>query len=528
VSKVIDITPDGKQKSTRGKKKSTSKVASEPREQYYEEPGEINPEPDDLDRRLFKDNPILNETELGNSLRFSWVYSTLMFFNHALKSWFIWSQTHWAVDTSNKVLRCLTHVLIKDATFRKSVGGDWYQMSFMNSKLRAALKIAADLLPLPSPLDSHPYLLNLKNGTIDLKTGELQEHDPADYITKLAPVEYKPDASCPKWKDFLNRAFEDFPAGITYLQKILGYAMTSDVSEKCFFIFYGPDGSNGKSMLINVVRAILGADYRIQIAAESLTVNRVSAIRSDIARLMGFRFGTTSETNEAIRFNEAMIKSLTGSDPMTARKLYQNDIEFTPELKLFIATNARPHFNLSDPAMMSRVVIIPFNVAIPVEEQNRNLTAELIAEESEGILAWLVQGAVLWAQERLGPNPFDTKDVAIVISLNKFVETCCVRGKGLKVTSTRLLDVFNLYKTEMGDDAPDLKIKEFGQMLTDAGIPSKRERDGVYRLNLDLNEYGKRLLNVDTELTSEPDSSISMNDVNDVNDVNDESGKDDE
>ena len=178
--------------------------------------------------------------------------------------------------------------------------------------------------------------------------------------------------------------------------------------------------------------------------------------------------------------------------------------------------------------MMSRVVIIPFNVAIPVEEQNRNLTAELIAEESEGILAWLVQGAVLWAQEWLGPNPFDTKDVAIVISLNKFVETCCVRGKGLKVTSTRLLDVFNLYKTDMGDDAPDLKIKEFGQMLTDAGIPSKRERDGVYRLNLDLNEYGKRLLNVDTELTSEPDSSISMNDVNDVNDVNDESGKDDE
>lgn len=499
--------------SEKSKKQKKTKHAENP----YEEPERINPEVAAPDRALFQENPLLNETELGNTLRFTWLYAALAFFHHELKKWFVWEKTHWAVDTSNKALQYLVHVLLKDPTFRKSVDPDWYCASFSNSKLRAVLKIAADLLPLPAPLDSHPYYLNVKNGTINLKTGDLLKHDPKNYITKLAPIEYLPDAKCPKWFAFLNRAFPDNPAGIAYIQKVIGYALTADVTEKCFFILYGPDGNNGKSLLINVLRAILGLDYRIQIAAESLTINRVSAIRSDIARMKGYRFASASETDKAYKFNEPLIKTLTGSDPVTARKLYANEIEFTPELKLFIATNARPQFNLADRAMMSRVNVIPFMVSIPPGEQNRNLTAELIAEEGVGILAWAVQGAVMWHKERLGKNPFDQDSAVIVkpvITLKSFIDTCCTRNQKGETKTSDLLTVFNAFKDEQGDESPDMKIREFGMLLSNEGFALDHKRAGNFRPGLVLNEKGLGFLQGET--TAPPTTVKGVEDVKDT------------
>ena len=483
----------------------------------------VDPEVTMPDRSLFEGDPLLNETELGNTLRYMWLYSTLVFFHHELKKWFCWTKTHWAMDTSNKTFQCVVHVLLKDPTFRKTVSGDWYSKSFSNSKLRAVLKIAADMLPLPSDLDCHPYLFNVKNGTIDLKTGKLLKHDPAHYITKLAPVEYDPAAQCPKWLNFLARTFSGNVDAIAFIQRVVGYALTADVTEKCFFIFYGPDGNNGKSLIINVLRGILGLDYRIQVAAESLTISRVSAIRSDIARMQGYRFASASETDKAYKFNEPLIKTLTGSDPVTARKLYSNDIEFTPELKLFIATNARPQFNLADRAMMSRVNVIPFMVTIPLEEQNKNLTAELIAEEGSGILAWAVQGAVMWANEGLGANPFNQDDAVIikpVITLNRFVIECCTRGQNDSEKSTRLLTAYNNFKTDRGDESPDLRIKEFGLMLNNADFESKHASDGNYRLKIALNEFGRQFLEDHGSSVIAPLAPNTMNNVNPVNTEN--------
>lgn len=504
------------------KKQKNPKAAEIP----YVEIEHVDPEVSVPDRTILKENPQLNVTELGNTLRFTWLYAALAFFHHELKKWFVWEKTHWAVDTSNKALQYLVHVLLKDPTFRNSVDPDWYCASFSNSKLRAVLKIAADLLPLPAPLDSHPYYLNVKNGTIDLKTGELLKHDPKHFITKVASIEYHPAAQCLKWLKLLNRAFPDNPAAIAFIQKVIGYALTADVTEKCFFILYGPDGNNGKSLLINVLRAILGLGYRIQIAAESLTINRVSAIRSDIARMKGYRFASASETDKAYKFNEPLIKTLTGSDPVTARKLYSNEIEFTPELKLFIATNARPQFNLADPAMMSRVNVIPFMVSIPPEEQNRNLTAELINEEGEGILAWAVQGAVMWANEGLGDNPFDQQSAVIikpVITLDQFITECCTQNPNDTVKSNDLLSAFNIYKSDLGDDSPDLKIKEFSSMLNNSGFESKHVRDGNYRLKLALNDKGLLLLAGGTGTSKNDTFTDPVNDVKDVKDVKDNS-----
>ena len=135
-------------------KKEPKKPKLQPVEEPYVEPENIDPEVTGLERSLFKENPLLNETELGNTLRLTWLYAALMFFHHELTKWFCWTNTHWSFDTTNKSVQRLIHVLLKDKIFLKSVTIDWYTASFSNSKLRAVSKIAADLLPLPTAFTS--------------------------------------------------------------------------------------------------------------------------------------------------------------------------------------------------------------------------------------------------------------------------------------------------------------------------------------------------------------------------------------
>lgn len=438
-------------------------------------------------------------TDIGNAMRIVHFLTGLAFFHHALKVWFLWQGTHWAKDIKGEItllaVRALNRIIEHEPALIK-----WLSKSLDKSKIMAAIRLAADLLPLPGDLDRHVYKLNVKNGTIDLQTGELMPPNPGDYITKIANVEYHRDAACPKWLGFLFWAFSGFEAGIHYFQKAIGYALTGDVSEKRFFILWGPHGNNGKTLIINVLRGILGSDYCVQVAAESLTINRIKQIRSDIARLDGYRFASTSETGDQYKFNEPLIKVLTGGDVITARKLYENDKEFTPELKLFVATNPKPIFNLADAAMMNRVDIIPFMQSVKPEEMNRTLTAELIAEEGAGILAWAVQGAVMWAKEGLGPNPFDQDSASIIkpiATINKFVAACCDEGPGLMERTRDLHRAFVLYKEEIGDDSPEPAVEEFGKLMSNNGYLATHRRDSNYRESLALKADWKSKVSTD-------------------------------
>lgn len=470
------------------------------------------------------------ETDYGNALRFKFYFALVAFFHHAEKIWFRWTGSHWERDIHNSVTSLVVQAIQQMLTVeipwvkyqkekqKKDLGspsGKWVCDSLNRSKIKAAALLAADLLPLTHALDSHKYLLNVQNGTIDLKNGEIRPHNREDYITKIAPISYIAGSQCPKFMNFLNTAFPNNPIGIRFIQKMFGYALTGDVSEKRFFILWGAAGNNGKTMLFNIIRAILGAAYRVQLSSESLVSGRISSIRSDLAKLKAYRFVTASETDKRYKFNEALIKLLTGGDTITARHPHEKEIEFEPELKLFLATNAKPEFTLSDEAMMNRVVIIPFHVSIPEKNQNKKLTQELIGEEGPGILAWLVEGAAMWAQEGLGDNPFDQAEAAIIkhaVTIEEFLEKCCSReDKNSKTKTTDLFKAYNAYKTERGDSTPDMSEKQFGQLLTAEGIQSKRQSDAIYRLCIVLNPKGTKLLAAADE----------VQDVQDVKDEND-------
>lgn len=469
------------------------------------------------------------ESDYGNALRIDYYFRKSIFYHHSQKTWYRWTGRNWQRDTNESVtqlaveaIRNINYVEIPWLRHLKKnpehadiaiPDPDYVPKSLNRSKIKAAKDLAASLMPLTAPLDAHPYLLNCKNGMAELREGTLLDHDRERFQSKIVAHDFDASASCPLLMAFLKRAFPDNPEGIRFIQKIFGYSLTGDVSEKKIFILWGATGNNGKTMLFNVFRGVLGNCFCIQLASESLVSGRMNAIRSDLAKLIGYRFVTASETDKKYKFNEALIKLLTGGDAITARHPHEREIEFTPELKLFLATNAKPEFTLSDRAMMSRVCIIPFHVSIPPHEQDKQLTQRLIAEEAEGILAWAVEGARLWAQEGLGENPFDQDSAAVfnpVITIDQFVKECCVMTAGARAKSSDLLQAFNHFKEHRGDESAPVNDKAFGGMLNGLNLEKTHGRDGNYREGIALNEIGLKFFEgaVDDVLSEESRTAI--------------------
>jgi putative DNA primase/helicase len=258
-------------------------------------------------------------------------------------------------------------------------------------KRKAMLQLAESELPiLPDDLDHDVWLLNLSNGTYNLKTGTIQEHKRENLITKKIDVSYNKDASCPIWLNFLNKIFNNNSETINFVKKAIGYSLTGSTQEQCIFILYGI-GCNGKSTLINIVKEILG-DYSQQTPSETLMVRKYTGnVPNDIASLKGVRFVSSVETDEGRGFAESLVKQLTGDDFISARFLRQEFFEFKPECKIWLASNHKPQIRGTDHAIWRRIRLIPFTVTIPEEEKDFNLLDKLRSEK-EGILSWAIDG----------------------------------------------------------------------------------------------------------------------------------------
>lgn len=379
-------------------------------------------------------------TDYGNSFRFVYDNRTNVRFCMELNKWAIWNGRYWEIDSSGRILRIGAETALKIRTEGANLSTeiqlelkDWSHQCQNPARVNAMLKFAAPEMAVSwSTMDTDPYLLNVQNGTIDLRTGELIEHNPSHMNSKIADVSYDPQALCPRFIRFMASVFPDSPEMIHYMQKVLGYILTGDTSEKCFFIFYGPSGNNGKSVLINVIRHILGKHYSVQTPVSTLLTKKPGGNSNDIVRLKGSRFVAASELNPSSRykFDEAQLKMLTGNDPVAARELFKEFIEYYPEFKLFIGTNHLPEFNTDDDALIDRVMTIPFRVSFTRDHPDRddNLLNELKAEAS-GILNWAIEGCQMWQQEGLGdvPDRVETEQANNVrlATIDRFLHECC-------------------------------------------------------------------------------------------------------
>ena len=213
--------------------------------------------------------------------------------------------------------------------------------------------------------------MNVLNGTLDLRTGTLRPHRREDSLSKLAPVIYDENATCPRWLKFLDRVMDGNKDLITYLQRVAGYCLTDEVSEQCLWFLHGT-GANGKSTLLQTLIDLMG-DYGMQAVSEFLMVKTNESHPTERADLHGKRFVATIETEQGKRIAEALMKQMTGGDRLRARRMRQDFFEFAPTHKIFLAANHKPTVCGTDQAAWRRIKLIPFTVTIADDEKDKDL-----------------------------------------------------------------------------------------------------------------------------------------------------------
>ena len=423
-----------------------------------------------------------NLTDLGNAERFAARHGEGVRYCYPWRKWLIWTGARWERDDAGRV-----HQLAKEtvrAIYREASDAEdedrrkalakHASASESETRIRAMVELSKSERPIsPDELDADPWLLNTKNGTIDLRTGELREHRREDLITKLAPVEYNPNAAAPTLEAFLERVLPG-EALRGFVQRAAGYSATGDTSEQCMFIHHGP-GANGKSTFQEAVSAALG-DYAMRTPTETLLVKRAGGVPNDVARLKGARFVTASETEEGRRLAESLVKDLTGQDTISARFMWAEWFDFKPTHALHLSTNHKPEIRGTDAAIWRRIRLIPWAVTIPTAEQDKKLP-EKLRGELPGVLAWIVRGCSEWLREGL-KAPEEVRQAtrayrAEMDVLAAFLADCCQRGEDEEAFAGELWGAWKRWCEETGEQVGTQK--RFGGQLAERGFLNHRD-----------------------------------------------------
>jgi len=428
-------------------------------------------------------------TDTANGERFARDHGRELRYCYKQRAWYAWDGARWQPDARGDVERramatargILTEVAAQPPS--KQVALTKHSIRSQDRSRLEAMAWAArpELAISPDEFDPDPWLLNCRNGTLDLRTGELHPHDRDAYLTKLVPVDYRADATCPRWTQFLGEVMGDDADMVGFLQRMVGYALTGSTGEQCFFLLHG-GGANGKSTFVETLGKMLG-DYARPTEFRTLEARKSSdAVRNDLAALRGLRLVTSVEVGRHKRLDEALVKQLTGSDTITARFLYGEFFDFRPEFKLFLAANNKPVVQGTDEGIWRRVKLVPFEVTIPPERRDRALGAALLAE-LPGILAWAVQGCLRWQSAGLQPparvNAATEEYRQESDSLGDFLNTECERGPGLAVAAADLYHAYERWAENSGVDA--LAANVFGMAMKERGFWSGSEHDPAKR-----------------------------------------------
>lgn len=447
--------------------------------------------------------PKFHLTELGNAERIAYYHGDNIRYCNELE-WLIWNGKQWQED-SKRQIEAITAKTLRWLYAEAKAEEDKYQSKLLHDWAkkceRRSIRISSilDVRPMVSvrkkDLDSHSFLFNCDNGVIDLKTGELLLHDRDLLLTKISPIKYDKNATCPNWIAFLESIFKT-AAGerdhelICFLQKAIGYSLTGVTKEQVMFFLFG-NGRNGKSTFINIIQDLLG-DYGRQTNSETFLKKRNdSGINNDVARLDGARFVSAVESEEGQQLSEALVKQITGGEKMSARFLRQEYFEFTPEFKVFFTTNHKPIIKGSDEGIWRRIMLIPFTVTIKKENIDYDLQDKL-AKEMPGILRWVVEGCMKWRAEGLRA-PQAVKDATEEYRqdmdiLGPFIDENCIVDPAAKVAAKTIYENYTnwCYK----NNEMELKNRVFYRQLEIRGFKKENgAKNKVFFYGITLNEF---------------------------------------
>jgi len=355
-----------------------------------------------------------NLTDAGNAERLAFNFGDKLRYCWDWRCWLFYDGKRWNKNRGDELARKFAletvRSILDEATKageleRRQVLAKWSFASETASRLSATLQVARAVNPFPIyaiEFDCDPWLLNCLNGTLDLRTGILRQHNPADLITKICPVNFDPNATLDAWDDFLKTATNNNISMMEFLQRAAGYSLTGDTGEGKLFFIHGPTAS-GKSTFVEAIENVLG-DYAITSDFSTFLQRGFGGgIRNDIARLDGCRLVASIEVQDGKRLATGLVKMLTGGDTVSARFLHQEFFDFKPQFKLWLAANHTPRITDDDDAIWRRILLVPFIHSIPEPKQNPEIKKLLVNPVKAGpaILAWMIRGCLAWQKDRL-------------------------------------------------------------------------------------------------------------------------------
>ena len=458
--------------------------------------------------------PAFRLSDLGNAERLVHRYRDTMRYCPQLGDWLMYQETrdpngdvrsgYWRRDDEQHVLRLAQHTIraiyteadaTDDLEARQRLAKHAIK-SEQSPRLEAMVRqaqVMEDIIISADTLDQDAWLLNVANGTIDLHTGELRRPRKADYITRMIPIAYEPDAPRATWTHFLAQVFFR-PGGdgstttelMTYAKRLFGYAITGDPRERVLPILWG-SGRNGKTTLLEAIHATLGEGYASAIDPPLLYAKRDdSRNQQQIAQLRGKRFAIAVEGAENQKLDSALVKRLTGEDTITGRFLYKNEFKFTPTHVIALGTNHRPRITDTTKSIWDRLRLLPFSTRFFLpDEPEYSYCAEWqradvllkskLKHERAGILAWLVEGARDYAECGLVAPELVRKSTneykASEDSIGRFVSERCLTLPDVSVLFKELYAAYLEWHGETLDGEP-MNENTFGRRLTEKDFPT--------------------------------------------------------
>ncbi len=462
--------------------------------------------------------PLLNgnlaeDTELkldeqGTAELMARLFSKEIKYVKAYKSWYIYKDGIWQADEKNelhtyyKKLQMHLHTIASecsDDNKRKDIE-ECIKKLRSCTKRKHVLQLAEQeetLSAHPSEFDTHKHLFNVKNGTLNMNTGELLPHDPNHFITKQSPLRYYPEAEAPLWEQFLQEIFLGKTDIIELVQMMAGLFLTGNINEQYFYVFHG-NGANGKSVLINTLMYILN-DYSLSADPSTLMVKKTNGntASGDVARLKGARFVVAHESEDGQRLNVAKMKVLTGGDKIVARHLYKDEIEFFPEFKLVLVTNHKPNISDTSHGAWRRIKLIPFDYTVPEEKMDSQLP-EKLKDEADGILMWAVKWYLKYQKNGLKfPEEVEiaTKDYQTQEdSLGNFLDACILPSPEGQIVSSELYNYFKKWAEREGEYP--LSQKMFSKRMEERGYKKKRKNTGYIWDGITVSPHSKKIFDM--------------------------------
>ena len=424
----------------------------------------------------------------GNNIRYDHGLGKYFTFNGQL-----WEVDHkeiitqYAIDAARK--RQALSILIKNPTERKIEYGFGVH-SENGGKLNSALKLFRTFSGIAVGSDdwnTNNFLIQFNNGVVNLKTGEFRPGTPEDMIRQTVNFDYEADAECPLWVQTISEIMDNNSDMIKYMQDIIGYSLTGETSEQCFFILTG-DGSNGKSILLNMLLALLG-DYSIHTPFSTFEAWKYRFYSNDLARMTDARLVTSSESSQSGVLNEERVKSMTGGDPITARFLRKEYNTFTPKFKIMLAVNTLPEIQGNDNGIWRRIKVIPFNVSFRGREDFT--LGKKLEQELPGIMNWAIKGALAWQQHGLIEPQIVTDAVNAYRSesgpITGFLYNMTVADNSAKVQASDLYNAYCAYCVH-ADTIPGSQTL-FGRQMRTMGYSSRKSNGTNWYFGFSLTDF---------------------------------------